>query len=57
VTLPAGDRTPRTMVRAVFPANDTVPENLLRFYIEFSAPMSRTVVWTTSHCATIAARK
>lgn len=42
VTLPAGDRTPRTMVRAVFPANDTVPENLLRLYIEFSAPMSRT---------------
>lgn len=42
VALPAGDRTPRTMVRAVFPANDTVPENLLRLYIEFSAPMSRT---------------
>ena len=42
IALPAGDRTPRTMVRAVYPGNDTVPENLLRLYIEFSAPMSRT---------------
>ena len=42
IALPAGDRTPRTTVRAVYPANDTVPENLLRLYIEFSAPMSRT---------------
>ncbi|MEQ1693380.1 MAG: hypothetical protein ABMA00_18960, partial [Gemmatimonas sp.] len=40
--LPAGDRTPRTAVRAIFPGSDTVPENLLRLYIEFSAPMSRT---------------
>jgi hypothetical protein len=30
------------VVRAIYPASDTVPENLLRLYIEFSAPMSRT---------------
>ncbi len=40
--LPSGDRTPRTVVRAIYPGSDTVPENLLRLYIEFSAPMSRT---------------
>lgn len=38
----AGDRTPRTFVRAMYPGGDTLPENLLRIYIEFSAPMSRT---------------
>lgn len=38
----AGDRTPRTFVRAVYPGGDTLPENLLRMYIEFSGPMSRT---------------
>jgi hypothetical protein len=31
---------PTTVVSAVFPSGD-VPENLLRFYIHFSAPMSR----------------
>ncbi len=41
-TLPAGDRTPSTRVVRVLPGSDTVPENLLRLYIEFSAPMSRT---------------
>ncbi len=32
----------RTSVRAIYPSSDTVPENLLRVYVEFSAPMSRT---------------
>ena len=34
-------RTPQTFVRAVYPSGDTVPENLLRMYIEISASMSR----------------
>lgn len=40
-SLPASSRTPQTFVRAIYPSGDTVPENLLRVYIEFSAPMSR----------------
>jgi hypothetical protein len=30
-----------TQVAAIFPSRDLLPENLLRFYIVFSAPMSR----------------
>lgn len=30
-----------TLVTGVFPSTDVVPENLLRLYVEFSAPMSR----------------
>ncbi len=32
---------PSTSVTAVFPSRSTLPENLLRFYIHFSAPMGR----------------
>ena len=32
---------PSTRVAAVYPSGDRLPENLLRFYIHFSAPMSR----------------
>ena len=32
--------TRRTFVEAVYPASDTLPANLLRMYIHFSAPMS-----------------
>ena len=32
-------RMPSTRVRAVHPSAEVVPENLLRFYVEFSAPM------------------
>jgi hypothetical protein len=42
ISLPAGDRTPRTTIVRVMPTSDTVPENLLRLYVEFSAPMSST---------------
>lgn len=31
---------PSTVVSAIYPSADTVPENLLKFYIHFSAPMS-----------------
>lgn len=40
VALPAGEGTATTRVVAVFPGADDVPENLLRIYIVFSAPMS-----------------
>jgi hypothetical protein len=41
VSLPAPDLRPSTVVTAITPSADTWPENLLRFYIHFSAPMSR----------------
>ena len=34
-------RRPRPSVARVYPSGDVVPENLLRMYIEFSAPMGR----------------
>ena len=38
---PASAATPSTSVTRVYPEGDEVPENLLRMYIEFSAPMGR----------------
>jgi hypothetical protein len=42
VSLPAREPTPPTSVTAVTPSGDVWPSNLLRFYVHFSAPMSRT---------------
>lgn len=39
--LPSVDRERTTLVADVFPSGDVLPENLLRFYVHFSAPMSR----------------
>ena len=41
VQLPAGPDGPRTSVTAIAPTGGVWPENVLRFYIQFSAPMSR----------------
>jgi hypothetical protein len=41
VALPAPEAKPSTVVTAITPSSDTWPENLLRFYVHFSAPMSR----------------
>jgi hypothetical protein len=41
LALPGDGRSPSTTVTAVYPSGDTVPENLLRIYIHFSAPMGR----------------
>jgi hypothetical protein len=38
---PASTAVPSTTVARVYPSGDTVPENLLRMYVEFSAPMGR----------------
>jgi len=38
---PRRDATPATMVRHIYPSADTLPENLLKFYVHFTAPMSR----------------
>ena len=39
--VPGPLRGQKTVVEAIFPSGDVLPENLLKFYIHFSAPMSR----------------
>ena len=41
VSLPRPTVAPSTIVTHVFPSGDVIPENQLRMYIEFSAPMGR----------------
>jgi hypothetical protein len=41
VALPALPPAPPTFVTEVYPSGDVIPENQLRFYIHFSAPMGR----------------
>ena len=36
---------PTTVVHAIYPSVDTVPMNLLKMYVQFSAPMSTGRVW------------
>jgi hypothetical protein len=45
ISLPRPERSPSTRVEAVYPSVDVLPENLLKFYLVFSAPMSRGQVW------------
>ena len=40
VALPRPDVEPTTVVDRVFPSGDRVPENQLKLYLHFSAPMS-----------------
>ncbi|TDI35822.1 MAG: hypothetical protein E2P02_27095 [Acidobacteria bacterium] len=40
VALPARDLVPTTIVEHIYPSTDTLPENQLKFYIHFSAPMA-----------------
>ena len=42
LALPAADVGPAVLVTGISPGGGVWPENLLRFYIHFSAPMSRT---------------
>ena len=39
--LPVRASSPSTVVRRVYPTRGVVPENLLKFYLHFSAPMAR----------------
>jgi hypothetical protein len=41
IDVPAGPASARTQVTSIAPTGGIWPENLLRFYIQFSAPMSR----------------
>jgi len=41
IEVPAVDHGARTRLEAIYPSADQLPENLLRVYLHFSAPMSR----------------
>jgi hypothetical protein len=44
-----GDTTPTTVVERVYPSASVLPENQLKFYIHFSAPMSRGEAYSRIH--------
>lgn len=39
VSVPKNEVSPSTVVSAIYPSSDRLPENQLRFYVTFSAPM------------------
>lgn len=47
--LPPRPRNPTTEVTQIYPTSDILPENLLKFYIHFSAPMSRGHIYDHIH--------
>jgi hypothetical protein len=47
--VPSPHRGPGTVVTNVFPSAAEVPENLLKFYLHFSAPMSRGRIYEHIH--------
>src|SRR4029079_4665006 len=47
--LPTPVSNPTTIVTQVFPSADVVPENLLKFYLHFSAPMRRGHIYDYIH--------
>src|SRR6185503_6487743 len=40
-SIPKADMTPKTVVERIYPSVNVLPENQLKFYVHFSAPMSR----------------
>ena len=47
--MPARHGNPSTVVSRVYPSADVLPENLLKFYLHFSAPMSRGHIYDHIH--------
>jgi hypothetical protein len=47
--LPPRSEVPTTTITQVYPSADVLPENLLKFYVQFSAPMSRGSVYEHVH--------
>ncbi len=41
LSIPRPERKPTAVVAQVYPSGDRMPENLLKFYLHFSAPMSQ----------------
>lgn len=50
--IPVLKREPSTVVRQIYPSGDVLPENLLKFYLHFSAPMSRGQIYQYIHLLT-----
>jgi hypothetical protein len=46
---PLQPRNPTTVVAQIYPSADVLPENLLKFYVRFSAPMSRGRIYEHIH--------
>jgi len=47
--LPPRNATPTTVVSHIYPSASLLPENLLKFYVHFSAPMSRGRIYNYIH--------
>jgi hypothetical protein len=47
--MPRRRTTPNTVVSRIYPTADVLPENLLKFYLHFSAPMSRGHIYQRIH--------
>jgi len=54
--LPAAPRAATTALEAVYPTSEHVPENLLKLYLHFSAPMRRGEVYRRVHLLDAAGR-
>lgn len=56
IRLPGGEPpAPETRIEAIHPSSDELPENLLRFYIQFSAPMRQGASYRFVHLVAIGA--
>lgn len=47
--MPSRETAPGTVVSRIYPSADVLPENLLKFYVHFSAPMSRGRIYDHIH--------
>lgn len=47
--LPTAQQKPTTVVTQIYPSGDVLPENLLKFYVHFSAPMRRGHIYDHIH--------
>ena len=47
--IPAEHKTPSTRVEHIYPSIDVLPDNQLKFYVTFSAPMQRGEAWRRIH--------
>ena len=55
--VPARSSRPTTVVSKIFPSADVLPENLLKFYVHFSAPMSRGHIYDHIHLKNAAGKE
>ena len=56
-TIPAAELEPSTRIVQIYPSAELLPENLLRFYVEFSAPMRSGEVYRHIHLLNAAGKE